>query len=385
MIKIFVHPKFFRGIFSLKRGCLIYLPHMFGKIRGDFLRKLVCHTKIQFTRSRKTGKMAATKITSSDSTIFNTFLEYLQSNPEAGVPVAAVRSLVAIMKTSQSSTMLGLTIELRAAADELKLKATEAQEQIGTNSISLQASCELFLRYVTRTGLDFAEDFSDCKRVLIERGEKFAEFSSRSRKRIAEVGRSFIRDGGTVLTHAKSRVVMELLIRAAETKNFSVIVTEGRPECTGYFTAQKLEELGIPVSIVLDSGVAAVMERVDVVVVGAEGVLENGGIVNKLGTYQLALVAKAHDKPFYVAAESYKFARLFPLSQTDLPHSPQRFFPCVFPNSEALKAEMFPPNADTTKNPASDLTPPSLINLLFTDLGPLTPSAVSDELIKLYQ
>lgn len=49
--------------------------------------------------------------------------------------------------------------------------------------------------------------------------------------------------------------------------------------------------------------------------VGAEGVVENGGVINKLGTYQIALCAKALNKPFYVAAESYKFARLYPLNQ----------------------------------------------------------------------
>jgi translation initiation factor eIF-2B subunit alpha len=204
---------------------------------------------------------------------------------------------------------------------------------------------------------------------------------------------------------------MELLLRAAETKNFSVVVTEARPECAGYAMAQKLVQHSIPVSIVLDSGVGAIMDRVDVVVVGAEGVLENGGVVsccapplggrarvlltavdgwrgqvNKLGTFQIALVAKAHGKPFYVAAESYKFARLFPLSQTDLPPSLLRFEPCALKSSDTFaQPPHLPPQVDTTCNPTSDLTPPGLISLLFTDLGVLTPSAVSDELIKLYQ
>ncbi len=55
--------------------------------------------------------------------------------------------------------------------------------------------------------------------------------------------------------------------------------------------------------------------RCDLVLTGAEAVVENGGIVNKLGTYQIALCAKACNKPFYCAAESYKFARLYPLTQ----------------------------------------------------------------------
>jgi len=59
------------------------------------------------------------------------------------------------------------------------------------------------------------------------------------------------------------------------------------------------------------------------VLVGAEAVMENGGIVNKLGTYQIAVCAKACDKPLYVAAESYKFARLYPLTQkVDVVSSP---------------------------------------------------------------
>lgn len=53
----------------------------------------------------------------------------------------------------------------------------------------------------------------------------------------------------------------------------------------------------------------------DLVLLGAEAVVENGGVINKLGSYQIAVCAKALNKPFYIAAESYKFARLYPLSQ----------------------------------------------------------------------
>lgn len=76
-------------------------------------------------------------------------------------------------------------------------------------------------------------------------------------------------------------------------------------------------------TICLDAAAAYVMERVDIVLVGAEGVVENGGIVNKLGTYQLALAAKALGKPVYVAAESFKMVRLYPLNQQDLPEAEQ--------------------------------------------------------------
>ncbi|CAB1319800.1 unnamed protein product [Coregonus sp. 'balchen'] len=109
--------------------------------------------------------------------------------------------------------------------------------------------------------------------------------------------------------------------------------------------ADKLQKLNIPVTVVLDAAVGYIMEKVDLVIVGAEGVVESGGIINNIGTYQLAVCSKAHNKPFYVWQKASNL------------HSEE-------------------------EHPMIDHTPP--ITLLFTDLGVLTPSAVSDELIKLY-
>jgi translation initiation factor eIF-2B subunit alpha len=141
----------------------------------------------------------------------------------------------------------------------------------------------------------------------------------------------------------------------------------------GIASAQALKQAGVPVTVVLDAAAAYVMERVDLVLVGAEGVVENGGIVNKLGTYGLALAAKALGKPVYVAAESFKMVRLYPLNQRDLPEAEQ---PVDF--GQAL------PNGVDVLNPIRDYTPPDLLTLLVTDLGLLTPAAVSDMLISLH-
>jgi translation initiation factor eIF-2B subunit alpha len=296
--------------------------------------------------------------------------------PEIAIPVAAIKALTSVLKRSEASTMMELEVQLKAAADSLKRCETIALD--GRTSISLTAGCELFLRYVTRCFLDFP-DFDVCKTQLIERGELFAEESLKSRVKIAELGHMFIQDGQVILTHGHSRVVSKLILKAAESRNFTVIVTEGRPDGAGYTTAKEMKEAGIPVTVILDSAIGYVMEKVGLVIVGAEGVVENGGIVNKVGTYQLAIVAKALNKPFYVASESYKFARLFPLNQSELPESESDQMPLIPPNGQVL-----PPNVKVD-NPSCDYTPPSYITLLFTDLGVLTPSAVSDELIKLYQ
>ena len=70
--------------------------------------------------------------------------------------------------------------------------------------------------------------------------------------------------------------------------------------------SNELSKLDIPVKLLLDSAVAYSMDEVDMVFVGADGVVESGGIINMMGTYQIALVAHSMNKPVYVAAESYK-------------------------------------------------------------------------------
>lgn len=157
------------------------------------------------------------------------------------------------------------------------------------------------------------------------------------------------------------------------------------------------------------------MESIDLCLVGAEGVMENGGIVNKIGTYQIALIAHALKKPFYVAVESYKFARMYPLSQRDtlkITKSNNKSFDLLNLNNHTmtnqdnhLKNMNNNMNTNTSSGqtplivnlsnelgqdltidlPNVDFTPARYITLLFTDLGVLTPAAVSDELIRLYQ
>uniref|UniRef100_A0A061S326 Translation initiation factor eIF2B subunit alpha n=1 Tax=Tetraselmis sp. GSL018 TaxID=582737 RepID=A0A061S326_9CHLO len=304
----------------------------------------------------------------SDSLVVREFHDALMRNHDMAVAVSAIKALTSVMRKSTATTMMGLEKELREAANSL--------ERCNPTAISLQAGCELFLRFVTRTAATYAEneDFNVCKAMLIQRGTRFTETSVRARQTIAEIGATFVRNGMVVLTHGNSRVVFTLLQRAASKGvRFRVIVTEGRPDSTGVSMARDIEKLGIPVTMVLDSGVAYAMERVSMVLVGAEGVVESGGIINKLGTYQISLCAKALNVPVYVAAESYKFARIYPLGQHDFLSDRKHVdFGPLLPRDVAVD------------NPSADYTPPSCIKLLLTDLGVLTPAAVSDELIQLY-
>jgi translation initiation factor eIF-2B subunit alpha len=136
--------------------------------------------------------------------------------------------------------------------------------------------------------------------------------------------------------------------------------------------ARLLREKGVPVSLIVDSAVGSVIHKVDKVLVGAEGVAESGGIINHVGTYQIGVLAKAANKHLYVISESHKFVRMFPLASDDIPteQNPWNF---TLSNDDDIK-----------NSPVIDFTPHEFITALITDLGVLTPSAVSEELIKMW-
>ncbi|KAL1829317.1 hypothetical protein ACET3Z_007729 [Daucus carota] len=289
-----------------------------------------------------------------------------RKQPDLAEAVAAIRALAKVISSSEATTMMELEIELKTASDSLKAW--------DTTSISLTAGCDLFMRYVTRTSALEYEDFNSAKSRLLERAEKFGEISYKARRIIAMLSQDFIVDGCTILVHGFSRVVLEVLKAAAESRKlFRVFCTEGRPDRTGLRLSNELAKLDVPVKLLLDSAVAYSMDEIDMVFVGADGVVESGGIINMMGTYQIALVAKSMNKPVYVAAESYKFARLYPLDQKDM-------VPALRPIDFGVPI----PSKVEVETSARDYTPPQYLTLLFTDLGVLTPSVVSDELIQLY-
>eukprot|EP00166_Cyanidium_caldarium_P003033 ctg_29.g8 len=308
-----------------------------------------------------------------------------------GTPMApaAVHVLTHLIRCSRAETVLGLELELREASQKMLFSTP-------VNSLALRAACELFLRHVARTSLDVPQ-FGECKKRLIERGEQFRLMVDTCRERIGAHGERFIMNGHVVMTHGGSRVVYAILRAAVQRahKTFRVVVTEGRslPESssgsnhgavasmsrkTMQFCRDVLA-LGVPVTVVPDSAVAAMMETADFVLLGAEAVVESGAVINQVGSLNMALAAKALNVKLFVAAETYKFARMYPLSQQDLSDGSRPTpYRQLFRDEAAPRGLMF-------ETPASDIIPPHLVSLLFTDSGVLTPAAVSEELIKLYQ
>lgn len=301
--------------------------------------------------------------------------------------------------------------------DVLKRGGDELKQRV-VNNISLSAGVDLFQQFVSRSIADLGvcgamqmprnadsdtQDFEHCRRHLIKNGRLFVQRAKDGRRRIADLGEKFVRDDSIIMTHGYSRSIVALLLLAAQrNKRIQVIVTEGRPSGSGALMLEMLEQHGIPCQLVTDSAVGHLMERVDQVIVGAEGVVENGGLINQIGTYQIALVAKANRIPFYALSECHKFVRMFPLRQSSLPvsakstilasrHAPARPDPASSPVvvgrhvSSTVAHTSTMTDEQLEANPTLDYTPPELISALITDIGILDPmSGASEELIHLY-
>ncbi|KIL69722.1 hypothetical protein M378DRAFT_156952 [Amanita muscaria Koide BX008] len=353
-------------------------------------------------------------------TVYKSYQRHL-ANEQISTPLAAILALTDLIEFSDAGTMFELVKALNEGAETLKSKTA--------NPISLNAGCELFIAFVTLFPHEFAS-FIDLKKELIRQGRRYATEALTYRRKIAELALDFIKDGSVILTHSYSRVVMQTLLLAHERKRISVFVTEARPRglgqvilgcflhvnsiecliCARIKTAEALRAAGIPATVVLDSAVAYVMDKVDFVLVGSEAVVESGGLINAVGSNQIAIIARAANKPFYALAESYKFHRLFPLSQYDLPSHNARLFSFPSPSQasapsehtartesiQSLSHEMSAPNTQpintgkitqeqiSQENPDVDYTRPDLISLVFSDVGSLTPEGVSQYLVGMF-
>ncbi|KAG9248132.1 translation initiation factor-like protein eif-2b subunit alpha [Calycina marina] len=339
-----------------------------------------------------------------DFDIVKTYQRLIAEDPDLTMPVAAIEALVELLAQSKAITST-------ETMDSIKLQSNYLKAQI-PNSISLSAGTDLFYQYVLTT-MDSKNkgSFELVRQHLVSNGRLFASRAKAARERIASYGRHFVRDGNVVLTHGGSRVVGTLLSKAAEASasggnvRFKVIYVMNDARSTeSKAVVSALRAKGVPVATISEGAVGYAMGRVDLVIVGAEGVVENGGIISRLGTYQIGLVAQAAGKPFYVAAESHKFVRLYPLGQYDLGveqgvikftteekelSENEKAFMSKTPELDDKQEYFSSAVPESPKNPAAavdavDYTPPGLIAALITETGVLTPSAVSEQLISVW-
>jgi translation initiation factor eIF-2B subunit alpha len=336
----------------------------------------------------------------------------LSTNPSLSMPIAAITVLLHLLQTSSSNTMQGLIMELQSASDTLS-RSVE-------NPLSLNAGTELFLRFVTAQRMSsdrvsppplppnqryhhsyislYRNQSFDSHKSLLS--SKLTHFISSTRlfpSKISSRLHRLIPPSSTLLLHAHSRIVLHSILTHPSSSSFRILITESRPLGLGLLTHRALKEKGISSTLILDSSVAYHMQKVDYVLLGGEAVGISGGLINFIGSFQISMIAKSFGKPVYALVESFKFSRIFPLSQSDIPINPKstnRDPPLTPMISFASKQLQFPSKDDdkpllmsqemVDKNPLVDFTPSEYISLVVSDIGVLTTEGVSDTLLSVF-
>ena len=287
--------------------------------------------------------------------------------PAIGVSGAFGMALAALQ--SSSETMDEFLSDLK--------KAKEILFETRPTAINLSWGLEEMYDYAFSCAQQNAT-VSEIKEDLIVHAKQMAEDDININKKMGKNGVELFQNNDTIMTHCNAGALATVaygtalgVIRATKDsgKNIKVIATETRPIQQGSrLTAFELKHDGIDVSLIPDTAVGYTMANglVNRVIVGADRILRTGHLFNKIGTYQVATMAKQHNIPFYVAA---------PLSTFDLQSKPDDIIIEQRKASEVtgIGDKRTAPDGIDVINPAFDMTPPELISAIITENGVAKP------------
>jgi len=235
------------------------------------------------------------------------------------------------------------------------------------------------------------KSISEIKQILITDAKNIHDEDIESQRLIAEYGGALLNNNSTVLTHCNAGALATGgvwgtalgVIRGAinQGKTIAVIADETRPYLQGArLTAWELQQDNIPVTLITDSMSGHLMKkgRVQAVVVGSDRIAANGDVANKIGTYMVAVLARRHDIPFYVAA---------PLSTVDLNCSSGEEIPIEERNIREITHVndfQLAPDGISVNNYAFDVTPNDLVSAIITEKG-IARAPYTESLKKMFE
>ena len=224
------------------------------------------------------------------------------------------------------------------------------------------------------------DNVEEVRRQLVDEAKRIFAEDIEANRSLGRFGGELIADGSTVLTHCNAGALATAgdygtalgVVRGARDagKRVAVIADETRPFLQGSrLTAWELAKDDIPVTLITDNMAGHVMKqgKVDVVVVGADRIAANGDTANKIGTYMVAVLARQHDIPFYVAA---------PISTIDLAVATGEGIPIEERDPREvthMSNHQLAPEGIEVHNPAFDVTPHEFIAAIITDKGVARP------------
>jgi len=305
------------------------------------------------------------------------FVEYDDFNQVA----EAIRTLVV-----RGAPAIGVSGAFGLALASLQSKATTIDEMMSylekakkilfetrPTAVNLAWGLEHIMN-IAKTGTSVEQ----IRTLVIDEAKKMADEDIEINKAMGKNGSVLFDNNDTVMTHCNAGALATVaygtalgVIRATKEsgKNVKVIATETRPVQQGSrLTAFELKHDGFDVSLIPDTAVGYAMANglVNKVVVGADRIVKTGHVFNKIGTYQVATMAKQHGIPFYVAA---------PLSTFDMKSDAKDVIIEMRNGSEVtgIGERKTAPDDINVINPAFDMTPPELISGIITEKGVATP------------
>ena len=230
---------------------------------------------------------------------------------------------------------------------------------------------------LARSG-EFADPAS-LRRALLDRAQHIADEDVRVNRRMGGHGAALLADGATVLHHCNTGALATVdhgtalgVIRSAheQQRRLHVLLDETRPRLQGArLSAWELEQLGISYDIIPDTAAGYFMQRgeIDIVLVGADRIAANGDVANKIGTYQVAVLAQENDIPFYCVAPTSTIDPTL-ASGAEIPIEQRDLSEVLAPYGHALVPAHY-----HARNPAFDLTPHRYLSGIVTEQGIARP------------
>ena len=270
-----------------------------------------------------------------------------------------------------------------------KSKAKSKKESLGDFKHYVYQIChELFLTRPTAVNLQWALDrmkkiltnhqdkpIDELRELLVREAVAIKNEDVETNQKMGAVGQALLSDGDTVLTHCNAGALatagwgtaVGVVYSAIQVgKKIKLIADETRPVLQGArLTAWEAQKCGLDVTVICDNMAASLMAKglISKVIVGADRIASNGDVANKIGTYSVAIAAKYHNIPFYVAAP---FSTIDPLTPTGKEIPIEERHP---DEVTTINGKRMVPEGVSVKNPAFDVTPAELITGIITERG----------------
>jgi ribose 1,5-bisphosphate isomerase len=291
-------------------------------------------------------------------------IEDMEIRGAATIAAAAAGALGTQAEASEADDPAQFRAELRRAARELY--------ETRPTAVSLPNALRFVLAEME------GETVEELRTSVRRASEQFRSDLDSAQERLGRIGANRFQDGDVIMTHCHSTDALATVEHAVEDgKHLEAVVKETRPRNQGQITAQQLRELGVPVTLIVDSAAHRYLNDVDHVLVGADSIAADGSVINKIGTSGLAVNARDRGTPIVVAAQTIK---LHPDTLTG--HTVEIE---MRDETEVIDPERRAEIGDpAVANPAFDVTPPRHVDAIVTEKGQYPPESIVSLMRELY-